>query len=693
MLSFCDFLRNFEKYQNGSNTSACKELIRMPQKVSFTVLDSIDATLILKPNDLIGAILGKMLVAIKEKEKRDTQIGNPKNIEIRKLKSQLGAIYSSLMPSDVEKEDVAPGEVLEQLSRSWNQQQAFREAVKKFNEYMIEFRGSISKNYLVVPIDDVDMNLRQGYQLLEAIRKYLMAPNVIVLLAADYLQIGQLCIKEYNEVLQNTNVQTEELALEYLEKLIPTGRRIYMPELYPEINLYGKRIIIRKENGAELPIKELILCQVWEHVGIILNKDVGTKHWLQPHSLRKLSNYINSLHALVDFGTDDDKNIIFNKNIIWFFDDLMSRYLNEKDVENREHKKIISIIEMFNNEVPQNKIPKLVGLLATEEFSLPSEYVTDKSTYGILLTYLYQQWKVEEQQTKIQAISFAVSLYMRTYIYAIENAEDAGKREEHKDKFLEITKGMFWGDIEQIIVNGAGQATQLSLDTLLDVEQLKGLSDISAYGLLIFAMQLGLSWRKKAGEVKGNLRFGNFVNTVFDYQKKIQDMADILKEQECFKGKKEEIQQECTRMITEFEAWEIQYNTTRVIPFDSIEFMFDLYTKLYGSQGTFGWLSSLNENSPYCDAYEHAVSEVGEMLKQYDMYYNSVRKKYKDKENRNLFLELKQSYYEVYVECPFIKYMTSEENAEERKKIFSACLEFILKGNENKSQKGNEDRD
>ena len=53
--------------------------------------------------------------------------------------------------------------------------------------------ASETKHYLVIPIDDLDMNIKNGYEQLEQIRKYLMIPKVIVLISANYDQLEKIC--------------------------------------------------------------------------------------------------------------------------------------------------------------------------------------------------------------------------------------------------------------------------------------------------------------------------------------------------------------------------------------------------------------------------------------------------------------------------------------------------------------------
>lgn len=680
MLSFCDFLRHYERYRRDARSEVCSALLKMTKKVSFTVLECIDATLVSEPRDLIGAVLGKMLVAIKEKEKSELQSGRVKNVEIRKLKNRLGDIYSSMPATDANRSEVAPGEVLEQLSRSWNQQEAFREAVKRFNDYMLEYKDRNMQNYLVIPIDDVDMNLEKGYQLLEAIRKYLMTPNVIVLLAADYVQLGRLCVNEYSRFWKEKDGRSEHLALEYIEKLLPTGRRIYMPELYQDEILYGKKIVIEDEKGNRLSIKETIFNQVWEHTGLLLNMNAEMRHWLLPHSLRKLSNYMNLMHSLQDFDDKMDASTVFTKNIGWFYDDLMSRYLNEKDVENIDYSRVTAIIDGFYNDILENKISKLVLALkkGTLDDFLPSgNKQNDISNYGVMMQELYKMKDIKGRQVMVQAVSFAVSLYVRTYIHAMESEMEKNLKgsNEYRDILLKVTKGFVWGDFEIAAGKEAGKSAEMVFRVRKDADQLILKGDLSGYELLVLAMQLRI--KQVDDQIEGTLRFGNFVDVIFNFENEILAINSLLQKQKYFEADKDMIQQAYDAMIGEYVEWRKRYKTTCVLPFDSIEFMFNLYEKLYGELGVFQGISVINNDTPYDDMFEKALRVIDEILEEYDKYYEAVRGKYDNLTNINLPVGFGRKYSEVYRECPFVKYMMSEEHKAERKKILQHYLDFF----------------
>lgn len=659
MLSFCDFLRKFERYRSDGENTVCHELLNMPQKVSFTVLESIDATLVSEPKELIGAVLGKMLVAIKEKERYESENGRPQNIDIRKLKSRLGDIYRSMPASDNMKEPVASGEVLEQLSRSWNQQQAFREAVKKFSNYMIEYKDANTLNYLVIPVDDIDMNLEKGYQLLESIRKYLMAPNVIVMLAADYMQLSELCANAYKQAFKYS--LNEELASEYLEKMIPTGRRIYMPELYQEEILYNKRVMVQEETGEIMPIKELILGKVWEHTGLLLDRNSGVTHWLLPHSLRKLSNYMNSMNSLVEFSGKINACEAFNKNISWFYDDLLSRYLCER---NQENSSIISAIEIYNKSVLNRKFANLLNEL--RECLALNILQTDNEapTYGTLLGQLFYSWINRKNIMVVQTVSFAVSLHLRTYIYAIENADNSNK---YKEELISLTGGDVWGKLENISINQVGiskKTIEVKAEQKVEemLEKIWFENDCTAKSVLLWAMLLGL--RKGEKGLEGFLQFGNLINFSFDYNNQLERMKKLLCDNTS-SDKHKEIEEACDEMMAEYSTWEKNNQTVRLVPFDSMEFMFDLYERLYGNMGVFRSIDIQETTNNYGTVFMQEIETVEETLREYDLYYAKIRRKYEGLPDDRVPVGFKGSYAEVYKSCPVIKYIKEDHKARE----------------------------
>ncbi len=695
MLSFCDFLKCFGSYEQDSAGSKfiCKDLLQMNEKISFTVLNCIDATLIENPKDLMGAILGNMRVVIGEREKRDTQSGKVQHLDIRKLKSNLGNIYCSLEPDMSQNMEDTASEVLEQLSRSWNQQQAFRKAVHEFNEYMLESKSRITRNYLVVPIDDVDMNLEKGYQLLEVIRKYLMGPNVIVILATDYQQLDGLCRKSYSKLLPDDNreIKVGQLATEYMEKMIPTGRRIFMPDLYSEPNLGYTTIEVEDLEHQKHAIKDIVLRNVWEHSGIILNKDYEI-HWIQPNSLRKLSNYYNSFRYLVDYNkTSKSREEAYDSNVKWLFEDIF-RFLK---AEEGEDYKIAEIIRNFWNDLPQNKISRLISELKSYQFN--TDVVGANYTYGAVIGVLFQMQRDGKFSALVHAVLMVLSLYMRRLMFDLEHFpdDDKGIVMAYVKKF---SQNEFWGDNDmqksstnieiQCLISRKMECGDF-LTVFYDSDEIRN-GNVDARKILMLAIQIGL--QRVGDKCQGTFRFGNFVNASFDYELRLNEIKDIITENAILTlEQKKKVDEETQTIIAEFRQWEQEYKTTRVMPFDSVEFMLHIFDELYGDEGIF---YGIGESSDFAGRYEQkfkeAINTIGNVLKSYDDYFGESRNKFDGLEEEKILVDFTRKYLDIYENNPFVKYVREES---EGKSLLECYIDFFVKKQESKKTNSKDSND
>lgn len=94
---------------------------------------------------------------------------------------------------------------------------------------------------LLIAIDDLDLCNKHAYEMAEQVRKYLILPNVIILMAIKIEQL-QMGVEEKNrDDFKNVIAgrkndvsiaqELEDMAERYVTKLIPKARRIYLPQL------------------------------------------------------------------------------------------------------------------------------------------------------------------------------------------------------------------------------------------------------------------------------------------------------------------------------------------------------------------------------------------------------------------------------------------------------------------------------
>ena len=84
--------------------------------------------------------------------------------------------------------------------------------IKIYLDYMMEERDSENKK-LLIAIDDLDLCNANAYKMAEQIRKYLIIPDVVIVMAVKVEQL-QMCVQEenfrnYRNVLSNGEKPSE----------------------------------------------------------------------------------------------------------------------------------------------------------------------------------------------------------------------------------------------------------------------------------------------------------------------------------------------------------------------------------------------------------------------------------------------------------------------------------------------------
>lgn len=106
------------------------------------------------------------------------------------------------------------------------------------NELINRFLKLTGEDVLVIGIDDIDLNTRQAYSMVEQIRKFLILPQVVILLAVKLDQLGtvirQELTRQFKDVAKadadgKSESDPSEMAERYLNKLIPLQTRIFIP--------------------------------------------------------------------------------------------------------------------------------------------------------------------------------------------------------------------------------------------------------------------------------------------------------------------------------------------------------------------------------------------------------------------------------------------------------------------------------
>ena len=282
----------------------------------FEVLNSIDPTSIVNHQSILDVILSRMFSLFQDAwEQQYCRSGSLRGQDdtLNQRRSILQAFqkcYSSLHA--VYRESLEEDDALErmmELGDSGN----IRGSLYRLVSAYLNFTQRTEQSYLVLQIDDADLSLGDTFQLIDQIRRNLIIPRVIVLLAANMFQlestVEQHFIKQYEQSIKlHGMVSTEtchNIAARYLDKVIPSTRQIYLPDLgkliaqdYGNIQIKyesredGQTNLLEEGNDRELRYQDQLLRFLHQRTGLILLNPKNHLHNLLPGNMRELAHFL-----------------------------------------------------------------------------------------------------------------------------------------------------------------------------------------------------------------------------------------------------------------------------------------------------------------------------------------------------------------------------------------------------------------
>lgn len=441
MKSFMNSLLENHKIDDKSDEYRI-QLTNSNKKVRFISVDSIDASLLEREEDIFEAILAKLF----NQFLKDNENNNSIKYDSKELFNKFSSIYKKHLnikqrnDSDVYSAEVAISN-LRDLARSVDIKQEFGELIEQYIQVKShsesEYNGyELYETFLVISIDDIDMNVQAGFEILEKIQRYLKVKRLIVLLAVNHEQMKLCCQKHFEDIISskrgvninNLNYYINELADQYMEKAIPSYSRVYLPSLkkmdYDKNNMV--KILCRsKDKTAPYPIKEAMFFEAWQKTGVRYDTEGKKRHFLEPESLRELNNWRIYRSTMPELGTIDSKDFLekLDFNHRRMMDDLLFRYADEV-LQNVESKLFISLSELHIGRRGREIVSLFLSKNSKydqEEKSLTQlrvDYKTFGYSYGELLRVLYCMGRTHIYDKKlVHAILAMYSLTLTKIFY------------------------------------------------------------------------------------------------------------------------------------------------------------------------------------------------------------------------------------------------------------------------------------
>ena len=152
-------------------------------------------------------------------------------------------------------------------------------------------------SFLLIQLDDTDLQFKRAYDVLEEARKYLALPNVIIIMATDIDQLRFLVAQRYYRDLSIAAKHREvdardvrKMASKYLDKLIPSTHAIYLPTVLTSQNPWA---VIIEPDGSQYPMEMLetmFYNRIYEKTGLVFIKHRYYLHSLATHLLLYLAH-------------------------------------------------------------------------------------------------------------------------------------------------------------------------------------------------------------------------------------------------------------------------------------------------------------------------------------------------------------------------------------------------------------------
>ncbi|MCQ2369036.1 MAG: KAP family NTPase [Paludibacteraceae bacterium] len=129
----------------------------------------------------------------------------------------------------------------------------------RFVDCSLEFLG---KRLLVIVFDDIDIDFRRGWEVLETVRKYLTSKQVFVIISGDVKlfskSIRKVQWKNFGKALLKNEAEREqkedynnlvtEMESQYMQKVMPTQYRIYLRSLLDIVANAPNSVMVGAEN-------------------------------------------------------------------------------------------------------------------------------------------------------------------------------------------------------------------------------------------------------------------------------------------------------------------------------------------------------------------------------------------------------------------------------------------------------------
>lgn len=421
---------------------------------SFHVMKPIDAALLEEKENLFEIILA----AIYQHFLKDAKIKT--DVEYRKIGELFHEIFRMY---DCLSGKITPGygmgDIITRIGvvgSSYDIQQKIANLV----DMVLDNYGDERENeYIVIAIDDLDLNMRHGYEMLEQMLKYFAYHKILILLTLDYTLMEEVCLTHFKNELYSDNEELKNgrpemmtsLTHDYITKIFHWSQRMYMPTTQ-QVNDVMQ--IVTREDGQEklFFVEEFILNKIARTMNIQYDILDVEQYLFQPSNVRELVTYNEFLESFVKIDFSKLCKIKGNKtseemksgNIKWlqlydenhnrFNYDILFRIASEKlDVDQR------ACFEKLTEKKIDYRSAYFISLYRNRHDLLVQQTGNRGYCYGELLEHISDMWSENGNRDEWLArcfLAYMTSEMVREYMHYLYNPDERRRQDKYRMRLL-----------------------------------------------------------------------------------------------------------------------------------------------------------------------------------------------------------------------------------------------------------------
>lgn len=309
------------------------EKYRELYKVHFSEPIIIDPSQFDDVHNILDIVLAKIYRNFSRRYEEDNRCVD--EFDINRLQNQFQKVYrevsminnqSKMLDDEFDYE----GNIgkLSKLGESTDLKEDLQELIKQYLEFVKKCSNRENgKERLIIAIDDLDLCNSNAYKMAEQIRKYLIIPQIVIIMAVKIEQL-EMCVEENtiadfkgivgrvkqyrNEEQKRINAEIQGMSERYVTKLIPKARRIYLPKIQ---SFEGMQIVYKEKDDniiwkskKDESLVNAVLHLITERTGMIFLPERSGMSYLLPNNLRDMVNWI------VFVAEMDQKDNVENSN-------------------------------------------------------------------------------------------------------------------------------------------------------------------------------------------------------------------------------------------------------------------------------------------------------------------------------------------------------------------------------------------